>query len=108
MRYEQKMLKGVICKNNILEDSVSNECLICSLERTDFEEMSKKFSEHVNFEHNPYNYVFYLYSITKRMLTSSIYDLNADELCCYIGYKEGNPDWIPYKATGFLTNVGLL
>ena len=42
-----------------IEKDESNNCFVCSLKRDQFERKSIKFAEHIETEHNRWNYIYY-------------------------------------------------
>lgn len=42
-----------------IEDNQLNVCFICSLDREKFERKGLKFADHLEAEHNPWNYLYY-------------------------------------------------
>ncbi len=42
-----------------VEDNQLNMCFVCSLDRDQFERKGLKFADHVEIEHNPWNYMYY-------------------------------------------------
>jgi hypothetical protein len=42
-----------------VEDNIMNVCFVCSLSRDIFERNRIKFSEHIEKDHHPWNYLYY-------------------------------------------------
>ena len=42
-----------------IENDESNVCFVCSLKRDQFERQGRKFSDHIELEHNRWNYIYY-------------------------------------------------
>jgi hypothetical protein len=61
-------------KSNIEADEATN-CFVCSIKRDQFERQSKKFSDHIEIEHNRWNYMYYKMYLSKKRNT----DLTARE-----------------------------
>jgi hypothetical protein len=42
-----------------IEDNQANMCFVCSVDRDQFERKGLKFADHLETEHNPWNYMYY-------------------------------------------------
>jgi hypothetical protein len=68
-----------------------DKCFICGIKRDEIEKIKKNFEEHVNVEHNLWNYVNYMI----RLKFSDPHDLNAINSYA-LDLLEGNLiSWIP-------------
>jgi len=56
-------------KKSEIDENIENVCTICSLESNTFEKNSKGFEHHLQTEHNPFNYIFYMYALKKKYET---------------------------------------
>ena len=88
--------------NNTKENDLHNICFICSLDRHKFENRGDGFEHHVRKDHNPWNYIYFLYSIKKKDPT----EYNGVET--YVRNMLDNREigWIPIlRAMGILEEV---
>jgi hypothetical protein len=46
-----------------VESDESTHCFVCSIKRDEFERRGKKFSDHIELEHNRWNYMYYKVSL---------------------------------------------
>jgi len=56
-------------RNAAIEDDIMNKCFICSLNREVFERARLKFRDHINIDHNKWNYLFYSMYISNKPST---------------------------------------
>ena len=56
-------------KKSDIDEDIENVCTICSLDRNTFEKNSKGFEYHLTVEHNPFNYIFYMYTLKMKFET---------------------------------------
>jgi hypothetical protein len=56
-------------ERNAIEDDIMNKCFVCSLNREVFERARLKFQDHINIEHNKWNYLFYSMYISDKPST---------------------------------------
>jgi hypothetical protein len=56
-------------ERNAIEDDIMNKCFICSMNREIFERARLKFQDHINIDHNKWNYLFYSMYITEKPST---------------------------------------
>ena len=73
-------------------------CFICSLEKTFFDTNSHNFENHVEFDHNIWDYIYFIYSIKKKDYT----EYNGIE--SYVKEKIDKEDirWLPFYRTRVL------
>lgn len=70
---------------------MKNICTVCSLNRQLFDKNSKGFEYHIESEHNPWSYLFFLYGLRKKDETeytgieSYVNDMQMDN----------NINWVP-------------
>jgi inositol 1,4,5-triphosphate receptor type 3 len=53
-------------QNNTKENDMNNVCFICSFDRHKFENKGDGFEHHVKIDHNPWNYIYFLYNIKRK------------------------------------------
>lgn len=85
-------------KNNERDDKITNECFICSLNRSKFEIKGLSFNDHVENTHNIINYYIYL---SKVILTDE-QDLNSLDSQVLVSLKNKKIDFFPIKKTKVL------
>ena len=56
-------------ERNAIEDDIMNKCFVCSLNREVFERARLKFRDHINIDHNKWNYLFYSMYISEKKST---------------------------------------
>ena len=56
-------------ERNAIEDDIMNKCFVCSLNREVFERARLKFRDHINIDHNKWNYLFYSMYISDKPST---------------------------------------
>lgn len=74
-----------------IDEDIENVCTICSLDRNTFEKNSKGFEYHLNVEHNPFNYIFYMYSLKRKFET----EYTGMESYVDEAIKQESVSWIP-------------
>lgn len=73
-------------------------CFICGLKEDDFNRNGKDFRKHIGKEHDPWNYIYYLYFLE---CTTDI-DYRRIDNECYHQFKARNINWLPNNETIFL------
>jgi hypothetical protein len=56
-------------ERNAIEDDIMNKCFVCSMNREVFERARLKFRDHINIDHNKWNYLFYSMYISDKPST---------------------------------------
>lgn len=74
-----------------VEEDMDNVCFICSLGRHKFENTAEGYEYHVNSDHNPWNYIYFLYSIKKKDPT----EFNGMETYVSNMFEAGMIRWLP-------------
>eukprot|EP01017_Pseudomicrothorax_dubius_P028271 TRINITY_DN3350_c0_g4_i2.p1 TRINITY_DN3350_c0_g4~~TRINITY_DN3350_c0_g4_i2.p1 ORF type:complete len:309 (+),score=78.70 TRINITY_DN3350_c0_g4_i2:147-1073(+) len=77
------------------EHSAKNICLLCSLERWEFKKRGKSFDKHIKYDHNIWNYVYYIYDLSKK----SRRDLNGQQTLIFSRIEANDISWLPIKAS---------
>lgn len=70
---------------------MKNICTVCSLNRQLFDKNSKGFDFHIENEHNPWNYMFFLYGLRKKDNT----EYTGIETYVSDMQRENNINWVP-------------
>lgn len=70
-------------------------CFICSLAKTTFDTNSFNFETHINYDHNIWDYIFYVYSIKKKSVT----EYNGIESYIKEEIDKENIGWFPFYRT---------
>eukprot|EP01017_Pseudomicrothorax_dubius_P023569 TRINITY_DN2514_c0_g2_i2.p1 TRINITY_DN2514_c0_g2~~TRINITY_DN2514_c0_g2_i2.p1 ORF type:complete len:193 (+),score=69.19 TRINITY_DN2514_c0_g2_i2:69-581(+) len=78
-------------EKNAMQDDMTNTCFICSLHRSEFARVSDGFEPHIERDHNPWNYVYFLYALEKKDET----EYNGVESEIMAKYNEGDTSWFP-------------
>lgn len=90
-------------QKNAYDEDRKNVCFICGIDRSEFERHAN-FDNHTKYEHNPRNYVYYLFYILEKQKSDSINltDIESHVLECYQSKKT---DWIPIGRSLTLEQV---
>jgi hypothetical protein len=64
-------------KKEKVQDHLQQRCFICDLQRRDFEEHKIDFYEHINHDHNPMSFLFYLMWVTDQKEENGQLGLNT-------------------------------
>ena len=83
-------------KSDKIEKDKKNKCFICGLTRTELDKYYNQlgYNEHINLDHNLWNYAFLIFNITKKnrreliTIDSMIYDSYT---------KKAYSTFVPYK-----------
>lgn len=73
-------------------------CFVCGLNRSEFSKAGKNFDRHINIEHDPWRYLFYIYYLTEKKEDK----LNGIEEDCLQRFKRQKVDWLPIGQTAYL------
>jgi len=84
--------------SNAREYDIKNVCFICGYTRFDFSKRNKDFDHHTEFEHNPWQYLGFLYHIKEVGET----DLNGLENFAWDCYNEKETHWLPIGNTKYM------
>jgi hypothetical protein len=84
----------------VREQNRNNICFVCGAEKSDFDKKRRDFRHHVNTQHTPWKYIFFI-NYLKNMNSE---DLSTIETDIFKNYKD-NTDWIPYGDTLSLGEV---
>ncbi|CAM9604900.1 unnamed protein product [Chrysoparadoxa australica] len=76
------------------ERTLKNTCLICDLERSQFDEINADFNRHQNEAHSIWRY---LYFIRYLLHWKNPNDMNGCESYVYHHLKQKDTDWIPHN-----------
>jgi len=74
-----------------IESDESNVCFVCSLKRDQFERQGRKFSDHIELEHNRWNYIYYKMYLGKKKLS----ELTAREKYMRVKMEKQSIDYFP-------------
>ena len=83
-------------ENDKIEKDKKNKCFICGLKKTELDKYYNQngFNEHINLDHNLWNYMFVIFNIMKK----NYHDLITIDLMIYESYKKKMYSlWVPYK-----------
>ena len=72
---------------------MKNKCFICDIERDDFEKEAVSFDNHVKYEHNLWNYVYFMLHIRFK----SSLNHNGTESYVYKKFWKDDLSWFPMK-----------
>jgi hypothetical protein len=79
---------------------IANVCFVCGHTRFDFSKKNKDFEDHKKQEHDPWQYVAFLYHMSKKGDT----ELNGLETAAWGNYENRETDWLPIGNTLYLND----
>jgi len=83
---------------NERESDVKNVCFVCGFSRFDFNKKNLDFEQHLLNEHDPWQYLAFLYYMSE----IGENELNGLENNAWDNFKEINTDWLPIGNTVYL------
>jgi hypothetical protein len=83
------------------DDDIANVCFVCGNSRFDFSKKNKDFQQHKDSEHDPWQYVAFLYHMNEIGET----DLNGLETSAWNSFEKRETDWLPIGDTVYLNNI---
>ncbi|XP_040500546.1 inositol 1,4,5-trisphosphate receptor type 3 [Ursus maritimus] len=85
------------------EEILKTTCFICGLERDKFDNKTVSFEEHIKFEHNMWNYLYFIVLVRVKNKT----DYTGPESYVAQMIKNKNLDWFPrMRAMSLVSNEG--
>jgi len=84
--------------NPILEDNLAAACFICNINEETVRGCGQKYDAHCNVDHDPWNYVYYLFYLKKK----GEKDLDGNEYSVWVDYNDRNVDFMPEMISKFL------
>ena len=78
-------------KKKVTDAKIKHVCTICSLSRQLFDKQGHGFDHHIEHEHNPWNYIFFLYGLRKKDVT----EYTGMETYVHEMQKRDDIDWVP-------------
>uniref|UniRef100_M3XTN5 Inositol 1,4,5-trisphosphate receptor n=1 Tax=Mustela putorius furo TaxID=9669 RepID=M3XTN5_MUSPF len=85
------------------EEILKTTCFICGLERDKFDNKTVSFEEHIKFEHNMWNYLYFIVLVRVKNKT----DYTGPESYVAQMIKNKNLDWFPrMRAMSLVCNEG--
>ena len=72
---------------------IANVCFICDIDREDFEQLGLNFREHIQHEHNMWDYLFFRLYLEAKDPS----DFNGLETYCWSMMQQGKITWFPIK-----------
>jgi inositol 1,4,5-triphosphate receptor type 3 len=89
-------------KKKYIDNDIKNICSVCSLNRQLFDKFAQGFEHHVVHEHNPWNYLFYIFGLRKKDSTE------YDGLESYVSEMQLMEDisWIPMMRALSVKDAG--
>jgi hypothetical protein len=82
---------------NLVSD-YENNCFVCGNTRIEFSKKSLSFNMHIEFQHDPWNYVYFIYYLEQK----GVDELSGLEYHSWTGYSAKQPNWIPIGKTYYL------
>jgi len=83
-------------RNKRIEQEKKNRCFICSIERPEFDRLSRTgFHQHIKHEHHMWNYIFFMLHLKTKDPTEydGVESIIADQI------KRLDPGWIPSERS---------
>ncbi|XP_062997360.1 inositol 1,4,5-trisphosphate receptor type 3 isoform X1 [Elgaria multicarinata webbii] len=85
------------------EEILKTTCFVCGLERDKFDNKTVSFEEHIKFEHNMWNYLYFIVLVRVKNKT----DYTGPESYVAQMIKNKNLDWFPrMRAMSLVSNEG--
>ncbi|XP_063153704.1 inositol 1,4,5-trisphosphate receptor type 3 [Candoia aspera] len=85
------------------EEILKTTCFVCGLERDKFDNKTVSFEEHIKFEHNMWNYLYFIVLVRVKNKT----DYTGPESYVAQMVKNKNLDWFPrMRAMSLVSNEG--
>lgn len=81
---------------------MKNKCYICDISREVFEKDAKSFENHVRYEHNLWNYLYYIVFLKSKPKL----DYNGTESYIYKKIKSDDLSWFPMNRAMSLSDSG--
>lgn len=78
-------------KKKVTDFDIKNICTVCSLNRQLFDKNAKGFEYHIENEHNPWNYLYFLYGLRKKDST----EYTGVETYVSDMQRDNNINWVP-------------
>jgi len=75
-----------------------NNCFVCGRNRSDFSKKSKNFDDHIEKEHDPWYYLYFLYYMKQKGLD----ELNGLEYYAWSNYVDKSTAFLPISGTMYL------
>lgn len=85
------------------DEIVENTCLVCLNEKKDILESKNEFDDHIDHQHNIWNYVYFLNYLKHK----SFKDLSMSEMEAWESTRKKLHDWLPLKKSIFLKKIRL-
>jgi inositol 1,4,5-triphosphate receptor type 1 len=83
------------------DEIVENTCLVCLNEKKEILETKNEFDDHIEHQHNIWNYVYFLNYLKHKPLK----DLTMAEMEAWDSTKKKLHDWLPLKKSLFLKKI---
>lgn len=81
--------------NEKFQDDTENICFVCGLSRSDFSKGGKNYEEHINHEHDPWKYVYFIHYLDEKGEDS----LTGMEQACWDDFMKLKTEWFPIGQT---------
>lgn len=81
------------------DEDKSNICFVCGNERSEFSKQGVSFSKHIEEQHNPWNYLYYLYYLQDKGED----DLSGIEYYTWSQFQEISTDYLPIGDTQYIS-----
>uniref|UniRef100_A0A7M4F7G5 Inositol 1,4,5-trisphosphate receptor n=1 Tax=Crocodylus porosus TaxID=8502 RepID=A0A7M4F7G5_CROPO len=87
------------------EEILKTTCFICGLERDKFDNKTVSFEEHIKYEHNMWNYLYFI--VLVRVKNKTDYTGPESYVAQMIKVRNKNLDWFPrMRAMSLVSNEG--
>jgi inositol 1,4,5-triphosphate receptor type 1 len=85
------------------DEIVENTCLVCLNQKKEILETKNEFDDHIEHQHNIWNYVYFLNYLKHKPLK----DLTMAEMEAWDSTRKKLHDWLPLKKSLFLKKIRL-
>jgi hypothetical protein len=83
------------------EEDEMNICFVCGFSRKDFERQEKSFDFHIKYEHNIWNYIYFIAYLIRK----SPNEYTGIDYLIREKYIMKSTDWLPIQKTQYLSRV---
>jgi hypothetical protein len=81
-----------------LDLDTKNNCFVCGNTRLEFSKSAINFDEHVEIDHDPWKYIYYIYYLFKRGES----ELSGVEYFAWTEFTKKKTHWVPIGNTSYL------
>jgi hypothetical protein len=80
------------------DNDTKNNCFVCGNTRQDFSKLGRNFDIHIESEHDPWKYIYYIYYLQKKGESN----LSGVEYHAWTLFSQKKTNWIPIGNTLYI------